>query len=665
MTKNEIKQRIIQEITKDTYADLVFLYWKESLDVMLEVLEDLLEEKKEFYNELFKKPLENIEFDDLIYFDKLSYLFWLINHLDWVNKNDKTEEIIEIFEPKLSEFRAFLQYNKSYYDIVCYLLKEKTLNDDQKRILELEKKDFEINWINLNEDVKNELKEIEVKLSILSNEFSNNLLKDKKQFSYHISDITHIKNLPQATLDLAFENAQKNNKSWYLFDANPNSYIDIIEYCDDKNIRKDFIIAKKTFASFWEYDNRQTILDIIKLSDKKAKLIWYNNFAELSLSSKMAKDPKKVFDIIWDITKKAKQKALLEVKEIQDYFNLENLDYYDFSYYARKYKEEKYDFDDKELKKYFEFENVKKYLFDFVSNFYSIEIKEINSKTYSDDVKIYEIYKNNKLISYYLLDPFFNPNKRQWAWADNLRWRYKTKIPFVVNVCNFQKQQEHILLTKNDVETLFHEFWHALHEMLSQSEYSSLSWFNVEWDFVELPSQLHENWVNTRESLEKLWKHYITWEKIPKNILDKLDSLKTYMSWNYTLIQNEYTFLDLNLYYNSDVKDVSGLDKKCLSICNEYWIFTKDENYKMYTSFSHIFWWWYAAWYYSYMWAELLEACVFEEIKRLWMFDKKVWEKFINTILWQWTRKEANLLFKDFMWKDLDPQAFMVRKGFI
>jgi Zn-dependent oligopeptidase len=216
-----------------------------------------------------------------------------------------------------------------------------------------------------------------------------------------------------------------------------------------------------------------------------------------------------------------------------------------------------------------------------------------------------------------------------------------------------------------DVETIFHEFWHAIHEMISQSKLSELSWFNVEWDFVELPSQLLENWVTDRESLQKLASHYETGKSLPVKILDTLDELKTYMMWSFVLRQNELALLDMHLYSEEIPETVELLDKKILDLVNTYSLSQRWSEYKMYCWFWHIFGWWYAAGYYSYMWAEILEADVFLKIKELWMFDPEVWKKLVDTLIGQWTRKDAWELFIDFMGRKVDNKAFMERKGLL
>ncbi len=664
MTEN-LKQKVLQELEKDSYPDLAFLYSPESLALFPELLKELLEERKAIFQEFITKPKEEVTFVDFEDFSKLSYLWSLLHHLDGVNKSETSEKIIEDFEPVYMDFSNQVTFSLPYYERICYVLENEKLDSEQKRILELEKKSFELSGINLPNETQEEIKKINLEFSKLSTTFQNNIVASKKKFSYHIKTIDSIKELPEATLENARKMAIEKWLEWYLFDADPTAFWDIMEYCSDENVRKDFSVARNQFATEAKNDNRPIVLEILKLKDKKAKLMGYKNFAEVSLAKKMAKSPEIVFELLEWITSKAKQKALGELEELKQHFSLTKLNPWDSAYYARKFKEEKYGLDEKELKKYFEYENVKTYLFDFVSQFYGMELKQVATQMYHKDALLYEVYRNGKLISYYLLDPFYRSEKRPGAWADNPRGRFEQKVPFIVNVCNFQKQDWKILLTIRDVETLFHEFGHALHEMLSESKYSDLSGFQVEWDFVELPSQIHENWVNSRESLEKLARHFETSEAIPTQILDKLEALRTYMSGLFTLRQNEFALLDMKLYSETVPETVEDLDKKALTISNSISLFQRWEEYKMYASFWHIFGWGYAAGYYSYMRAELLEADVFEKIKEMWMFDRNTWEKFISTILGQGTRKDGWELFKDFMWRELSSGAFMKRKWLI
>ena len=676
MNKIQLKEKIILELEKKEFPNMKFLFSTEVLSVALDLLREMLDEEKTKFEKLLKTKKEDITFEIFDDKDNLWYFWSLLNHLNNVNKTDKIKKIIEDFEEEYVAFWNEIWFTKTYFDMYIYCLENCKLDADQKRIIEETVKSFKLRGIDLEKEKQDEIKDINKHLAKLSNDFSNNIVDDEAIYEYIIKDFESIKEVPKTTLDIAKKLAEKKGIDWYVFDADPTAYTDLMKYCTDPDIRKELYTDFMRFASKGKFDNRTNILEILRLKKKKANLLGYNNFAEYNMEKKMADSPPQVFELIWGISNKAKVKALKELEELKEYFNLDKLEPSDIAFYSRKIKEDKYTLDDKELKKYFEYENVITYLHYLVWKLYGIELKEINQDTYNEDIKIYEVLKDSKLVSYYFLDAFYRKEKRPWAWADNLRGKRSspqpsptgegvaTIIPVVLNVCNFQKSENNLnLLSMRDVETLFHEFGHALHEMLSESKHSDLSWFWVEWDFVELPSQIHENWVSERESLALFAKHSETWDKITDELLDKLDVLKTFMMWNMVLRQNEFALLDMHLYTWDVPNSIEELDKKVLNIVNELWLFKRGDDYKMYTSFGHIFGWGYAAGYYSYMWAEIIEADAFAEIKRRGMFKRETWEKFLSTILGQWCRKPAKDLFYDFMGREVDNTAFMERKG--
>ena len=670
----ELKQKLINELQKEWFPDLRFIYSDEILNIAAKLLEEFLEIDKQNFEDFMKIENKDLTFESFEDESLLDYFWSLLNHLQWVDNTEKIRKIIEDFRPQLQDFWNYIAYNKVYFDKLTYIEDNLDLDEEQTRIMYLRIKSFKDRWIDLPKEKQDRLKELNKELSKLSDDFSNNIIDDEALFEYLIIDFEAIKDLPEEVLEITKKFAEEKcsdtpcgclkNEHWYLFDADPTNYVAIMKYCHDKKIRKDFAVAFYSFSSKWKYDNRENILNILKLKKEKSQILGYKNYAELSLNSKMAESPEQIFELIEGISEKAYKKADIELNDLKKYFCLEKLDSEDLAYYSRIYKEEKYAIDDKEIKKYFELENTLSYLHAVSKEFYWIELKEIKSDY--DDIRAYEVYKDWVMISYYFLDPFYRKTKRAWAWADNLREKEyfpKMKLPIIINVCNFQKTDWKITLSMRDVETIFHEFWHALHDISSESKYSELSWFWVEWDFVELPSQLLENWVADRESLQRLAKHVDTWEWLSIDMLDKLDNLKTFMSGTFVAKQNEFALLDMILFSSDIAKTVEELDKKVLEIVNKYSIFPRCDDYKMYCSFWHIFWGAYSAWYYSYMWSEIIEADVFSRIKELWMFDRSVWEKFLSTILWQGTRKTATELFFDFMWREVDNTAFMERKG--
>lgn len=658
-----LKEKVISELKNKNFPDLKFLFSSEVLEIVTDILESELENEKIKFEDFLKQENSSLTFDSFEDDGVLYYLWSLLNHLENVDTSDKLREIIEDFRPKLQDFSNDLAYSKPYFEKLEYVFENVSLDSEQKRIMEKRIKAYKDRWIDLPPQRQEEIKKINKRLWELSDKFTNNIVDDEKTFEYLITDYEVIKNLPNDVLEIAKKAWEQ--KWWYLFDSDPTSFSAIMKYCSDRKIRQDFELSWNTTSSKWKFDNRELVLEILKLKDAKAKILGYKNYAELSLNDKMANSPEQVFELLESISEKSVSKAKIELQDLKDYFWLQDLQTYDLAYYSRILREEKYEVDEKIIKQYFEFEDVLSYLHRFIEKFYSIEIKKIKVETYDSEVRIYEIYKENKLISYYFLDPYYRKTKRPWAWADNLREKEylpTQSVPVILNVCNFQKASSgKTTLYLRDVETLFHEFWHALHELLSESKYSELSGFWVEWDFVELPSQLLENWVSDKESLKNMSKHVETWECLSDEMIEKIDNLKYFMTGMFLARQCEFALLDMSLYSSDIVWDIDALDKKILQIVNKYSIFKRWEDYKMYCSFNHIFGGWYAAGYYSYMWAEIIEADVFSKIKEMWMFSPETWEKLLKTIIWQWTRKKASELFFDFMWRDVDNKAFMKR----
>lgn len=660
-----IKEKVLIELEKKEFPDLKFLFSEEVLDISLEILKDFLEEEKKMFSDFLLKDNSEINFDSFEEDTNLDYFWSLLNHLDNVDSSEKVRTIIEEFRPLLQDFSNEVAYSKEYFEKLVYVFENTNLNEEEKRILEKRIKAFKDRWIDLEKEKQDRLKFLNKELSNLSDKFSNNIVDEEKDYEYLVTDFEIIKNLPSDVLEIAKKAWEE--KGWYLFDSDPSSYTAIMKYCSNPKTREEFERSRNARCSTWKYDNREIVLNLLKLKDEKAKLLWYKNYAELSLKDKMADSPEQVFSLINDISQKAKTKSEKDLEEIKNYFSLNDLNSYDVAYYSTILKEEKYSLDEKEIKKYFEFENTLSYLFSFIEGFYWLEIKELKVESYNENVRIYEIYKNWELLSYYFLDPYFRKGKRPWAWADNLREKTRLwvkKVPVVVNVCNFQKSLNgKTTIYMRDAETLFHEFGHAIHEMLSESIYSELSGFWVEWDFVELPSQLLENWVSSKESLKKIAKHVDSWNFISDELIEKMEKLKYFMTGLFLSRQTEFSILDMTIYSQKLPSNVDELDKTMLDIVNQNSYFKRDNDYKMYCSFNHIFWWGYAAGYYSYMWAEMLEADVFSRIKEMWMFSRETWEKLFSTIIWQWTRKKASELFYDFMWRELDNKAFIERYG--
>lgn len=664
----QIQSRILAELNKDWIPDLSYIYSTWAIDNASFLLNKLLVEKKQNFQKLIKTPKSEINFSLIEKYnedDNLTYLFWLIYNYDSTNWNDQTRKIIEMYQNKLSEFDNEVSFSKELYEIFKTIQKDKTLDSDQSRIITKAIEKFELSWISLSEDKISRLKQINQELTKLSFAFWNNLVDSQKEFSYYIDKVDVIKELPEDILEQAHEEAKKQNKDGYLF--NYNTSVNLVSYCSDANIRKIIRNSFKSFSSSWKYDNRPTVIKILKLRQEKALILWYKNYWEVSLSDKMAPSPEFVMQQEDQILTKAREKANKEVAEMKEYFKLDTLNVWDHWYYSRKLQEEKYKLDANTLRDYFEYNRVMKWLFDTANKLYWLEFKESNMKMHNDDVKMYEVYKDWKLKWYYLYDPFYNPNKSSWAWANILRNRKtnweKEVLPIVINVLNITKWKDNTLLDHYNTNIMFHEFGHALHALLWESKYSALNWFNVEWDFVELPSQLMENWTYW-EWLKTFAVNYKTWEKISDELVEKIEKSKTFSTWIWTITQIVYSRVDMKLHTTTTPENVEALDKLNSWIVEEFWFFKNDTENKVYSSFSHIFNWWYEAWYYSYLRAEIIESDIFSEFSKNWIFDKATADKFYKTILSQWSRKTALELFKDFMWRDIKLDWLYKKFGF-
>lgn len=661
-----MKIKLLNELSKGWIPDLSLFVQPEALKVMPELLNDLLNEDKKWFQNFLAIKNEELKFDDIPFDSKFLYLWSILDTLQLIWNAWTLKDIIFDFIWKFQDFCNERDYSVEYYNKLVWMDSSMQLDEEQKRLLDLMITEYKNRWINLPVEKQEKIKELNIKIVELWKKYIDNFKDDQSQFSYYFPDDSSIKDLPKPLLEKAKMAAWE--KWWYLFDADPNWLIDIIRYCTDPKVRKEIYDIRELWASKWKYDNREIVLQFLKLSDEKAKLMWYNDAWSMFLVDTMAWSPERAKDFISKISKKAREKAKFECDRLKKYFWLDKLNYYDLPYYSRKYKEENYQINDEEIKQYFEFNHVVWWMFDFVESFFGITMKFIESGSQGE--MWYEVYLDWKLVAYFMLDAFYRKSKRAWAWTNVLRNKSDEHLPIFIDVSNFSKLENWpTLLNIRDIETLFHEFWHAVHLIAWKSRYPWLTAFNAKWDlsepsnveydFLELPSQLLENWAMESESLEKLSKHYKTWESLPKDILDKLDKLSTYWMWNRVLRQNELALVDLQLYTSDIPNSVEELDKKILNIVNKNSIFQRWEEYKMYCSFLHIFGWWYEAKYYSYMRADQLQADVFSKIKSEWMMDPKVWKEYLEKILAQWALKPWKQLFFDFMWRDVSEQALI------
>jgi len=663
----DIKQRILSELSSPDFPNLEFLYRPDSLVLAAEVLSELLDKEKEDFRKKLETPDSEISFDTFEDFSTLDYYFSILEHYQGVHSDDTIRKIIEGFEPQYIDFGNEISYSKRYYEMLRIAIEKGDMNEQQTRIITKSIEAFEVRWIALEWEKQDELKSISKRLSELSQKFSNNVVDSKKDFEYIVTDESIMSEMPEDDRKIALKRAEKICKKWYLFDSSQSSYMSVMKYCSDSEVRKHFYEFRQSVASNWEYNNKWLILEILQLRERKAILLGFNNYAELSLKFKMADSPEQVIELFSEISSKWKVKAQSEIDEITQYFHLEDIQTWDISYYANKLREEKYSLDSKELKKYLLFDNVLWAMFETIFKLYKLEFREIQVDTYNESVTIYEVYKEWEFISYFFTDYFYNELKRPWAWANMIREKYWKNKKIVLNVCNFQKWIDgQTLLTMWDVETMFHEAGHAIHEMLSTSEYSELSGFHVEHDFIELPSQLLENWCRDREWMKLFARHHKTGEEVPKDMLTKLEKLDTFWNGQFILAQNIFAMLDMSLHSQKIPRTEQELDDIAHKNHDTNSLLPRWEIYSPHTSFTHIFDGWYSAGYYSYMWAEIIEKEVWKVFKDSGdIFSPEIAKRFHDTILSAWTTKKASEMFQDFIWRDVQIDAFLSEKGLI
>lgn len=552
------------------------------------------------------------------------------------------------------------------------------LTEEQQTLLEKTYKAFVRNGARLNEKEKARLREIDQELAQLSLKFGENVLAETNKFELVLEKEEDLLGLPEAIKEAAAQAAEEKGKSgkWIFTLAFP-SYIPFITYAENRELRKQLFIAYNTKACKGdELDNQQNIHQILRLRNERATLLGYQTFADLVLEERMAKSADEVLTFLGNLLEKAKPKALEEVKELTEFAKnldgVEKLEKWDFAYYAEKLKKRKFEVDDELLRPYFSLEKVIAGVFNTAEKLFDIRFVENKDiPKYHPDVNTYEVQDTNgKHIAVFYADFFPRAGKRNGAWMTSFRGQKimdgKDFRPHVSIVCNFTKptKTKPSLLTFNEVTTLFHEFGHALHGMLADGTYESLSGTSVFWDFVELPSQIFENWCYEKACLDLFAAHYETGERIPEELIRKIKDAANFHQGYQTLRQISFGLLDM-AYHRQDpstIPNLAAFEKATMAPTS---LLPEVEGTLMSTSFSHIFQGGYAAGYYSYKWAEVLDADAFELFLEKGIFDKETANAFKTHILSAGGSAHPSLLYRRFRGRDPRPEALLKRAGLL
>ncbi len=621
----------------------------------------------------FENTIEALEFSGET-LSRISSIFFNINSAE---TSDEIQKIAQEVSPLLTKFSNDITLNEELFkqvQLVYDIKDELNLTKEQNTLLTNKYKSFVRNGANLKPKEKEELRKIDTKLAKIKLSFGENVLAETNAFELHITNKEKLKGLPDSSLELAEITAKQRNKKGWVFTLDYPSYIPFMTYAENRNLRKKMAIAfgAKAFQNN-KNDNQKNVLSIVKLRYKRANLLGYKSHADFVLEERMAENPNNVKAFLNDLLEKATPAANKDfdlLKSIAKKDGADQLEKWDSAYYSEKLKKQLFDLDQELLKPYFKLKNVINGVFKVAQKLYGLHFEEINTiDTYHKDVKTFKVTdKLNNFIAIFYADFFPRKGKRGGAWMTSFKNQWikngENSRPHISIVCNFTKptKTKPSLLTFNEVTTLFHEFGHALHGMLANTTYPSLSGTSVYWDFVELPSQILENWCYEKETLQLFAKHYQTNELIPMELVKKIKKSSNFLEGMQTLRQLSFGILDMQWHSKNPTKITSVKEFETIAFKNTQ-LFPDVKENCMSTSFSHIFQGGYSSGYYSYKWAEVLDADAFSYFLENGIFNTEIAEKFkINILEKGGTEKPMDLYLK-FRGKKPTIDALLKRAG--
>jgi len=623
----------------------------------------------------FENTIEALDFAGQA-LDRLSSIFFNLNSAETC---DEMQKIAQEVSSLLTAFGNDITLNEDLFKRVKAVYEQKdqlNLTPEQATLLDKKYKSFTRNGALLSEDKKEILREIDKTLAKLKLTFGENVLAETNSYKLHISNEADLQGLPDGAKEMARSLAKADNLEGWLFTLDFPSYLPFVTYVDNRELRKEVAIAagKKAFQEN-NYDNQENVKNIVKLRHERAQLLGYESHAHFVLEERMAQNPDKVQSFLNDLLAKAKPAAQKEFAELtvfaKELDGLESLEKWDGAYYSEKLKQKLFSLDDEILKPYFQLENVLNGAFTVAEKLFGITFKEVyDIDKYHADVQTFEVLDfEGQLVAVFYADFFPRKGKRNGAWMTSFKPQcIKNGVnerPHVSIVCNFTPPTESkpSLLTFNEVTTLFHEFGHALHGMLANTTYPSLSGTSVYWDFVELPSQIMENWCYEPEALALFAKHYETGDIIPQQYVDKIKESASFLEGMATLRQLSFGILDMAYHAKAQTIDnVKAFEKAAMEIASLYPDVAEN---CMSVSFSHIFQGGYSSGYYSYKWAEVLDADAFAYFQERGIFDKDVAAKFKDNVLSKGGTELPMELYKRFRGQEPKPEALLKRAGLI
>lgn len=608
---------------------------------------------------------------------RISSVFFNLNSAE---TSEAIQKIAQEVSPLLTAFSNDVTLNETLFERIKSIYAQKDdldLSVEEKTLLEKKYKSFARNGANLPEDKKSRLREIDTALAKLKLSFGENILAETNSYELHLTNEGDLAGVPASAKEaFAAEAASRDKEGWVVTLDYP-SYIPFMKYADNRELRKELSLAfgSKAFKGN-EYDNQKNVIEIVNLRHERAQLLDYDTHAHFVLEERMAQTPAKVKDFLNELLEKAKPAAEREFAQLENFAKTQDgidaLQKWDGSYYSEKLKKELFNLDDEQLKPYFKLENVINGVFEVATRLFGLQFEQVTDvDVYHKDVKTYRVTDvDGNYISLFYADFHPRKGKRGGAWMTSFKGQKiengVNERPHISNVCNFTPStpSKPSLLTFNEVTTLFHEFGHGLHGMLANTTYPSLSGTSVYWDFVELPSQVLENWCYEKEALELFATHYETGEVIPMELVQKIKDAATFQEGMQTLRQLSFGLLDMSWHGQdpSNITDVKAFEKEAFGNTALY---PDTPETCMSTAFAHIFQGGYSSGYYSYKWAEVLDADAFEYFKEQGIFNEDVATKFKDHVLSKGGTEDPMTLYKRFRGQEPKPEALLKRAGLI
>ena len=626
----------------------------------------------------FIVPMDEID-------NRLERMWSPVSHLNAVKDSDALRDAYEACLPKLTEYGTKLSQDKRLYDGFKAIKDSDefaSLNQAQQKIIENALRDFKLAGVDLPEEQKARFMQIQQALSQKCNKFSQNVLDATQGWSLLITDEAELAGLPDSVIGMARQMAEGAGEKGWKFTLDAPLFVPFMTYADHRAYRQKMYQAFTTRASDQgpkkgEWDNSQLMVDILKLRQEKSSMLGYDNYADYSVVRKMATSPGQIVEFLQDLASKSKPFAEIELQELHDYvgeqFAVDELNVWDIAYYAEKLRQQRYEFTQEEVRPYFPVEHVLKGMFDVVNRLFNLKIKQIeNQHLWHEDVRFFEVAENDSVIGHFYVDLFAREHKRGGAWMADCIGRMKTQLglqkPVAFLTCNFSLPvgDKPSLLTHDEVTTLFHEFGHGLHHLLTRIDEPGVAGINgVAWDAVELPSQFMENWCWEQEGLNLISSHYETQQKLPQSLLDKMKAAKNFHTAMGMVRQLELSLFDIILHQQTDIDSADQIQAILDEVRNQVSVIVPPSFNRFQHAFSHIFAGGYAAGYYSYKWAEVLSADAFSRFEEEGVFNAQTGQSFREVILANGGSREPMELFVEFRGREPQVEALLRHSGLL